>query len=367
LPTLSEMTKTGCLIAVYFDSDSFEILNSMSRRAAIVIGIEAADKKPRIPAALADATEFSKWAKDSGLEVFLFLGDYDTPVRAESISECIDKLVSEGDIEKLFLYFSGHGLTLSPETDFILLSAGERESINLTNSLSYARKSGIPHIAIFADCCRTYSNDAHGFLKGNARTLFLETKPTTLHTEVDVFYSTKPSQVSLEVVGKKHGLFTASLLRALRGEETSVIRRASDSSKVVRACDLSDFLRSKIPDEARILGFEQEPVCYGGSQFSVATIAQARYASITIEVIHKSGQPAYNAKITLQRYDPTLPLLWEDVGSGKTYSLRQELPIGDMIRVLVTAPQSITTQIFEGPFQFDESKLLQVFLDPESR
>jgi hypothetical protein len=33
------MKKTGCLIAVYFDSNSFEILNSMSRRVAIVIGI----------------------------------------------------------------------------------------------------------------------------------------------------------------------------------------------------------------------------------------------------------------------------------------------------------------------------------------
>jgi hypothetical protein len=339
----------------------------MSRRAAIVIGIECADQKLRLPAASADATKFSKWAEDSGFEVFLFIGDSENHVGWDSISKCIEKLVSEGEIEKLFLYFSGHGLTLSPETDYILLSAGEKESINLTNSLSYARKSGIPHIAVFADCCRTYSKDTHGFLKGNARTLFLETKPTTLHTEVDVFYSTKPNQVSLEIVGKNEGLFTTSLLRALRGEEASVIRRASDSSKVVRACDLSDFLRSKIRDEARMLGFEQEPVCYGGSQFSVATIAQARYAPITIEVIHKSGQPAYNSKIRLQRYDPTLPLLWEDVGSGKTNSLMQVLPIGDMIRVLVTAPQSITTQIFEGPFQFDESKLLQVFLDPESR
>jgi hypothetical protein len=33
------MTKTGCLIAVYFDSNSFEILNSMARRAAILSGI----------------------------------------------------------------------------------------------------------------------------------------------------------------------------------------------------------------------------------------------------------------------------------------------------------------------------------------
>src|SRR5919106_5849038 len=99
----------------------------MERRVLISIGIhKTAGGFADLPGALAGAREMNRWGAAAGFEVD---DDFvDKPVLAQALVERVQRLVEDGDVTKLIIYFAGHGMSTGLNEDFWILSGGTGES-----------------------------------------------------------------------------------------------------------------------------------------------------------------------------------------------------------------------------------------------
>src|SRR5690242_6146514 len=108
----------------------------MRRRAAISIGVNRPGTMLPLKAAAAGAQEFDNWARDQGCDSAL-ITDSDNRVTLNSIFTCVRKFVDKRIYDQLIVYFSGHGILLSPGAEIWLLSDAPQngnEAINLRRS-----------------------------------------------------------------------------------------------------------------------------------------------------------------------------------------------------------------------------------------
>lgn len=231
------------------------------RKACIAIGVDEVcnvAKLTHLRAASKGAEEFAAWAKrsDPRFETQCVTDRVD-PVGVSKIKELVDQIVTSQSYGQLLIYFAGHGLLKTWDTELWLLSraaSDPNEAVNLVGSVRYARNSGIPHILFVSDACRSVSADAilgqvDGSLIFPTRRVPLQRAP-----EVDVYYASLPGDPSYEIPAEDacelyDGVFTKCLLEGLKGLEPALRERVDEDQQrieVVSSRTLKPWLEEKV-------------------------------------------------------------------------------------------------------------------------
>ncbi len=242
----------------------------MGRKLALSIGIGSAPMFRPLPGAMRGAAAFKVWAEGQNFEV-VPIDDTSDRVVADEIKDVITKAVGVGDVERLFIYFAGHGVARGQGEDCRLLSDAMSNAdavIDVARSLRMAHTCGIRHIAIFADTCRTAPQGKLKDIRG--QTLFPSTEQGPgPGAKIDRFYATRSGDATWEFspVGEDprlaaYGIFTRCLMSALAGEQPEALTEVKDGVErfAVQADPLASHLEEVVPEAARMaVGETQTP------------------------------------------------------------------------------------------------------------
>src|SRR6266567_3008763 len=251
----------------------------MGRSVAIAIGVGQSGDLVILRGARNGAHEFAAWAHAVGFDqVVELIDDGSRKVRASEIYQVIDDAVDVGDVERLFIFFAGHGVAKGTALDFWLLSEGARnpnEAVNVDASLRLARGSGIAHVAVFADACRTMAGKDRMGVEGFV--IFPNVHVPRVSVEMDSFFGARPGYASLEVVPDAaaeaaFGVFTRCLMLALNAQVSGAAEPIPNGkvSLAITAQSLRRYLLSSVPEQTSLAAGSkvQEPDCRSESTFA---------------------------------------------------------------------------------------------------
>ena len=229
----------------------------MSRRAAICVGVNRAGSMTPLQAATQGAREFEQWAKDQGCDTTLLIDDANSRVAVMDILDAVQQRVDAGTYRQLIVYFSGHGILIAPGTEYWLLSRAPQnpnEAVNVSRSVVEARNSGIPHVVLISDACR--SSVTGPPLSGVTGGVIFPNRPfAPTPGEVDVYYATRPGDPAYEVpeaeaTQRYRGIFTDALLAVVKAPPSSLVEAAqieNKSTNVISSRKLKDHLEATVP------------------------------------------------------------------------------------------------------------------------
>lgn len=223
--------------------------------AAVVIGVDkVGGGLPKLKAAASGAEQVAEWLRRSDYEVRLFT-DANGRVGRQPIFQAVTDLVGLGSVERLVVYFGGHGFLNGPGDELWVLSDAPldaSEAVNVSLSQMSARYLGIPEIVFISDACRVR---AHSGVLGSisGASIFPNVKPNQNDTEIDLYYGTWPGDPALErdttEAEGAHGLFTQELLLAHRAAPPEALLRVGDR-EFVRSRWLKKVLQDRVDARA---------------------------------------------------------------------------------------------------------------------
>lgn len=237
------------------------------RKALVAIGVDGPTSGfPRLQAAADGAKQIAAWGAQQGFDVSVLTDDGGNLVTLAAVFAAVQKFVDAKVYSQLVVYFSGHGILLSPDTEAWLLSgalANPNEAINVSGSIVAARTSGIAHIVFVSDACRSMPAQ---FRMGMVAPglIFPANQPRPPLPEIDVFYATLPGDPALEVGPTDaeksfRGLLTSCMLKALQGMPTTLVEQLVDgpvTRKVVASRPLKGYLVQAVPDAAAAISIK---------------------------------------------------------------------------------------------------------------
>ncbi len=299
----------------------------MARRVAVIIGIENTAGMRALPGAVQGAREMADWAQGEGWEIVYLTDEGDKVVTRMAILGEIQTLVESRTVSQLLVYFAGHGQCWGLDSDFWILSGGTRDveaGISVHGSITLARQSGIPEIAVFADACRLVGQANDAALKHISGTIF-PPGDVARQGNVDQFYATLPTQAAQELqrrttagatreqaetalstaIVEANGMFTQCLLGALRGNDKRAVSRLPDDRGVVEARSLAEALKLALPRVTGRLpgGFAQVPDCRPESDQVLAEVQAPTECQLVVEARLTDGSPAEGTLLEVLRYD----------------------------------------------------------------
>lgn len=228
----------------------------MSKQVAVLIGVARAGKLPELQGAINDVKKFGVWAEAQGYEIHL-ISDEGGPVTVDAVKGLIKRLVDPGDVERMLLYFAGHGIQPTVNTAYWLLSNWENDSdeaINVTLSLANAKRSGIAQIAVFADACRSTAPDAASV--GGSSIFPKPQMGMAKQPQWDQFFASRLGESAQDVAGtdhsKSYGIFSKCVMTALGGEAERAIEHRAERvpPRAVTSDSLAAYLEGAVPDES---------------------------------------------------------------------------------------------------------------------
>jgi Caspase domain len=323
----------------------------MARRVAVIIGVGRYNGLTHLPGAVNGAREMAQWARDAGYEVILLTdgerGGNGTPGRVDAgtIAHEIDNLVQAGDVERLLVYFAGHGQSRGTDIDYWLLppdGMGPLGSVNVGASVKIARISGIEHVILVADACRSSADRARMDVQG---ALIFPLNGGRSTSEVDQFWATASFDPALEVQASPesaYGVFTKVLLAGLRGEEPDAVVIDETGARLILPRTMKGYLLDHIPRRCAQLNLRQQsPDCRVESGYPPSAIAALPPPPTVRLEFSLSLPPAGRGDVVLEILDDELEPIepprwsWSD-DSSPTTSL--ELPPGTFYHLRAVPP-----------------------------
>ena len=241
------------------------------KKCAVIIGVNKTGGLPILSAAVSGANDFAKWAKSQGFETTL-LTDEREPVTVSSIKAAIKEYVNVRNYSQIIIYFAGHGILKGPNDEYWLLSGAPDdvdEAVNVSASRFLAFNSGISHVVIISDACRTTpSNPLITQISGGV--IFPNMLASHQQPDIDTFFATKPGSSAYEVrdetiaANNYKGIFTHCMLEGLKGNVPEVIRSLDSSNEdvaVVFPYELKKYLERRVPIAAEEISIKliQDP------------------------------------------------------------------------------------------------------------
>lgn len=223
--------------------------------AAVVVGVDkVGGGLPKLKAAASGAEEVAGWLRRSDYKVDL-LTDRNGRVERKAIFQAVTTFVETGAVERLVIYFGGHGFLNGPGDEFWVLSDAPldaSEAVNVSLSQHAARYLGIPEVVFISDACRVRAHTAVlGSIKGAS--IFPNVKPNQNSTEIDFYYGTWPGDPALERDSVEaegaHGLFSQELLQAHKSAPPEAILKVGER-EFVRSRWLKKILLDRVDARA---------------------------------------------------------------------------------------------------------------------
>jgi hypothetical protein len=94
----------------------------MAREVAIGIGVSRVDRLQVLRGVESGLGEFFRWARGQGIEVRCFTDSGGRSVTTAELKRCVQELVLARDVQRLFVFFAGHGVSTDVVEDVWLLS-----------------------------------------------------------------------------------------------------------------------------------------------------------------------------------------------------------------------------------------------------
>jgi hypothetical protein len=278
---------SGCLPA---------IAQTPLKRVAIVIGVDKCKDEsfPTLSGASAGALEIKDWLEREKYDSVVSFVDEGgiNAVRIGDISKAIKEFVGKDTVEQLVIYFAGHGFYQGDEEVWMLSESPETpyEAIGLNSTARLAKRSGIRHITIISDACRSPAKTL-SLQNVTPIPVFPNRESPAAPGKIDKFFATQTGTAAAEAkIGeslKYQGLFTKTFLAAFRSPIPDMVKTFPDGTKVVPNRRLENFLTSEVPKLAQSIDFnlKQTPECDVPSEddFYIARVAPG--ATISGETI----------------------------------------------------------------------------------
>ena len=235
------------------------------KRAAILIGVDRTGTLPPLGDAAKGARRMEDWARSQKMDsVEAFTDEGGGVVDVGSIKRAVRTLVDSRTFDQLIIYFAGHGVNIR-YGEYWLLSDAPRDSqaaINVRGSADLASFSGIPHVVLISDACRTAAPTIQAQNIGGSE-IFPNDPPGGTELPVDRFFACTLGRPAYEVTDADltarefRALYTDTLLPALQGEEPDLLDR-SGHPVVVRPRQLKEFLSASMQRRIQGLNLQTE-------------------------------------------------------------------------------------------------------------
>lgn len=225
-------------------------------RAAVVIGVNSTGELAPLESAVAAAEDVTAWLRREGFRVAK-LTDARRPVTAAAVKKAVTQFVDAGTYEQLVLYFSGHGYWKNNAELWLLSAAPEDadEAVSWVETIEFARDSGIPHVVVISDACRSIPTSKTGM--GVRGSVVFPNRPTNprVQPKIDKLQAsvvgTPAYEISLpEDPTQKISVFTHCLRRAFSNPDADmVLEIVAENRKieVIPVRRLEKFLRREVP------------------------------------------------------------------------------------------------------------------------
>jgi uncharacterized caspase-like protein len=171
------------------------------------------------------------------------------------IQDWLGRYISRSS-QMVFIYFAGHG-TPSPDKGdaYLVPYDGDPELPSTLYSLSsfYQALSQLPsdNIVVALDACFTGTGGRSVLAQGKRP--LVAVKMPEANQKLSVVTASAASEISQDYDVKRHGLFTYYLLKGMRGEADA------DGDGWVTLGELYNYLKPKVGEESRKLGYTQTP------------------------------------------------------------------------------------------------------------
>jgi hypothetical protein len=233
--------------------------------AAVVIGVDKPGDFPPLKAAASGARDIGRWLSAEGYSVHQFTDDQG-PVRAEALYDTFERLITPPTLDKLVVYFAGHGLYANGTETWLLTGAptNVQQAINLDECLKLARESGLRNVIFISDACRS-SPDSLRNARISGSIVFPNLPPGQRQTrpDIDRFFAALPGRAALETrdaADEYYGIYTSLFMEAFRSSDQDMTK-VVDGHRVVPNRLLRKYLKSAVPSRLLTKGvrINQQP------------------------------------------------------------------------------------------------------------
>jgi hypothetical protein len=246
-------------------------------KAMIVIAVSRYEAPyPALPGTLTSAKRMADWAKapgdGRGYDVLEIDDREGKAVTVARLREEIEPFLLNRIIDRLIVYFAGHGLVRSASDQFWLLTNAansRREGVNLMEFIDSLQRYGIGaanaklhkgQLSIIADACRNTTTIAIDFIGDAILTPAAPPKPM----EIDFLMATTLGHFAFQPNavegGEPYCLFSDTLLDALEGKVPEVIEDQGHIwAPVIPNDRLATYIDTEVPIRAAIYHEEMTP------------------------------------------------------------------------------------------------------------
>ncbi|MEX5562588.1 caspase family protein [Pseudophaeobacter sp. 1A16562] len=279
------------------------------RKAMIIIAVsDYVGAYAQLPGTLTSAARLATWARDPApgrdYKVLEITDAANKPVTVDRLRKEIEALLSTTIIDRLVVYFAGHGLVRSATDQFWLLTNAahdRREGVDLMPFIDGLKRYSIGasnrhlnkgQLCIIADACRDTSREAINFTGDPILTSAAQASPM----DMDMFLATTLGDFAYQpaaVAGARAScLFSDVLCEALEGSVPSVIDPDHNFGAVIDNQKLATYLDDEVPKRAKKYNEKMTPDTISGLRrdfnfYDVAPqprlevpTAAARYATV---------------------------------------------------------------------------------------
>ncbi len=249
-------------------------------KAIIIIAVSKyAGTYANLPGVITSARRLREWAEqpdeDCNYKVLYLADDVYDNISVQLVREKVREFVDRNFIDRLVVFFAGHGIVRSAGDQFWLLTNAandEQEGIDVEGFRRGLLKCNIGNadfagqLCIISDACRNTGRDAIDF-KGDS--ILTSTANMKRHIQFDRFLSTGLGDYSFQInqIGSQSAycLFSEVMLSALRGEVQEAIETEYHRFRpVVTNHKIAEYLEKEVRRRAAAIQEEMVPDLHTG-------------------------------------------------------------------------------------------------------
>jgi hypothetical protein len=229
-------------------------------RAGIFVGVDKAGDLTPLKDAAAGAKRIYEWALTQGItdpsHAKLLTDGGGRKVTPDLIYDAIAAILNGAGVDQLILYFAGHGVNIARSERWLLSDAPARSNaaVNVSGTVELARYSGIPHVVLISDACRTAAEGIQAQGVTGSEVFPNETRSERAKP-VDQFYACLLGRPAAEIKDPKQAaasysaLYTEALLEALQGNPSDLFEADAppDTALYLRPRKLEEYLEAELP------------------------------------------------------------------------------------------------------------------------
>jgi hypothetical protein len=290
-------------------------------KAMIIIAVSRyAGTYDNLPGAITSARRLREWAEqseeDCHYKVLYLADDVYEKIDLELLSKEITKFIEHNFIDRLIVYFAGHGIVRSASEQFWLLTDAATDLTQGINVEAFRRgllkynigtsNQEIPgQLCIISDACRNTDRDAIDFY---GHPILTSTAERDDSIEVDKFLSTGLGDYSFQINEvddeSAYCLFSEVLLGALHGEVKEAVEAEDHKFKpVVTNSKLKKYLINEVKERAASIEETMKPDIITGISYPYNFYKQLKEGPLDITGSPRDHQITDAIKMAIHNSD----------------------------------------------------------------